>query len=228
MYQTNFKGVEPFLKNRRNSKSQMSRKKMKTKKMKKKLLGLITCLSILISTSCTQTSPGGSNTGGGSLQTSWSCDINGVNYSWSGVHPISGTNDGLSTFTATTGTNPYANLVFSTPSFAGNRKIMMSFFIPSGIGSYNLNPSNYTLSNAAIITINNSLSSTGGTIYGNASNGSLTVNVNTLSPNSYTNSGYAGAGLVTGTFSGTLYSADIFNPQSVTITNGQFSAIRIN
>ena len=92
--------------------------------MKKKLLGLITCLSILISTSCTQTSPGGSNTGGGSLQTSWSCDINGVNYSWSGVHPISGTNDGLSTFTATTGTNPYANLMFCSPSFAGNRKII--------------------------------------------------------------------------------------------------------
>jgi hypothetical protein len=204
----------------------MSRKEIKTKKMKKKLLGLITCLSILISTSCTQTSPGGSNTGGGSLQTSWSCDINGVNYSWSGVYQLSGTNDGLSTFAATSGTNPYANLGFSTPSFAGNRKIMIAFSIPSGIGSYNLNPSNFTTTNAATIVINNSLSSTGGTPYSNVSNGSMTVNVNTLSPNSLSNSGYAGAGLVTGTFSGTLYSIDI-NPQSITITNGQFSAVRL-
>jgi hypothetical protein len=195
--------------------------------MKKKLLGLITCLSILISTSCTQTSPGGSNTGGGSIQTSWSCDINGVNYSWSGVYPVSGTNDGTSAYVAVTyGTNPYANLLFSTPSFAGNRKIIMAFSIPSGIGSYNLNPSNYTTTNAAIITINNSLTSMGETLYANVSNGSLTVNVNTLSPNSYSNSGYAGAGLVTGTFSGTLYSLDVSNPQSITITNGQFSAVR--
>jgi hypothetical protein len=194
--------------------------------MKKSLLGLITCLSILISTSCTQTLPGGSNIVGGSTQTSWSCEIDGVYYSWSGVYPVSGTNDGLSCYATGTGTNPNANIMLCSPSFSGNKNIMIAFYTPSAIGSYICNPSNFSPARGAIITINKSMTYLGETAYSSASKGSFTVNVNTLSPNSYSNSGYAGAGLVTGTFSGNLHNP--IDSTKITVTNGQFSSVRLN
>jgi hypothetical protein len=195
--------------------------------MKKNLLGLITCLSILISTSCTQTLPGGSNTGGGvSPLTSWSCEIDGVPYSWSGSYPVSGTDDGQSIFSiesnssVTTGWSNMSNKVNSN----GIRTFMLSYFIknPTAATTYNLNPSNYNNqnSNAALFlfganSVDSYLSAVG--------NSSFTVNIDTLSNNSATAVGFAGAGLVTGTFSGKLYKSV---SSYVNITNGKFRSIR--
>jgi hypothetical protein len=63
---------------------------------------------------------------------------------------------------------------------------------------------------------------------------SFTVNIDTLSTSSVANNINAGlnitnpglnAGLVTGTFSGTLYQDEL---KHITITNGKFRAIRFN
>jgi hypothetical protein len=197
--------------------------------MKKKLLGLITCLSILISTSCTQTSPGGSNTGGGSSQLSWSCEIDGVPYSWSGTIPQTGTNDGSSAYqAATTGTNPSAIITLLSPSFAGKRKVILSISNPQvAIGTYNCNPNNSLQNCFASVLIDTSTIAFSATQYSSAySPASFTVNINTLSPNTASNLGYGGAGIVSGTFSGTLTSL-VPTSRTITITNGQFNALRL-
>jgi hypothetical protein len=217
--------------------------------MKKSLLGLITCLSILISTSCTQTLPGGSNTGGGvSPLTSWSCEIDGVPYSWSGTYSfpnVPGINDGKSWYSASlapwSGPDSVGIIILELPGNYGRPKQKFGFIIPTvAVGTYNYN---------AVTTINEACALDWDTAYyqippnpGSFSSGyigspaSFTVKIDTLSPSSSSvvsmmyanvNSGLglgslANAGLVTGTFSGTLY-RDV---KYVTITNGKFRSLR--
>lgn len=182
--------------------------------MKKKILGLITCLSILVSTSCKKSSNTNGVVGGNvSSQLSWSCDIDGVNYAWSGTYPT-GTNDGLSTFSVITSIGSYAQLNLALPSISGKRKVIFTVNFPQvAIGTYNINPNNYAGDRFAFLQFETSTSN----LYTNTTKGSFTININTLSPNS--------EGLVTGTFSGTLYN-DIPLFKTITITNGQFKAIR--
>ena len=180
--------------------------------MKKKILGIIICLSILICTSCKKSSNTNGVVGGNvSSQLSWSCDIDGVNYAWSGTYPT-GTNDGLSTFSVIASIDSYAQLNLALPSISGKRKVTFAFNFPQvAIGTYNFNPSNYTSDRFAMSQFETSTTN----LYTNMTKGSFKVNINTLSSNS--------EGLVTGTFSGTLYNVI---SKSITITNGQFKAIR--
>jgi hypothetical protein len=227
----------------------MSRKKIKTKTMKKNLLGLIACLSILISTSCTQTLPGGSNTGGGvSPLTSWSCEIDGVPYSWSGTFSfpnVPGINDGKSWYTASlapwSGPDSVGIIILELPGNYGRPKQKFGFVIPTvAVGTYNFTDANFwdgcslDWDTAYYQIPPNPGSFSSGYI---GSPASFTVKIDTLSPSSSSfvsivyanaNSGLglgsvANAGLVSGTFSGTLYQE---NNKHVTITNGKFRSLR--
>ena len=196
---------------------------MKTKTMKKKLLGFITCLSILISTSCTQTLPGGSNTGGGvSPLTSWSCEIDGVPYSWSGTVPATVANAGQSSYLQYTTTSvPFGGLIMGdTLSMNGNRLIINLFINnPAAATTFNLNPSNYSAFSVVTITL-----SPLDSYQSNFGSSSFTVNIDTLSSNSVLTAGLGGAGVVTGTFSGKLYGPNL---NYINITNGKFRSIRL-
>ncbi len=199
--------------------------------MKKNLLGLIACLSILISSSCTQTLPGGSNTGGGvSPLTSWSCEIDGVPYSWSGTPPGTVIGEGHSLFTKDSTTlGPIGVCTMTSTAISGGLfPCMLTFSMnnPTAATTFNLNPSNYDFySNAGLVLTSANTQAVYNTSYGSSS---FTVNIDSLSNISVQTSGIAYVGgLVTGTFSGTLYSPDILNPQSVTITNGKFRALRV-
>lgn len=220
--------------------------------MKKNLLGLIACLSILISTSCTQTLPGGSNTGGGvSPLSSWSCEIDGVPYSWSGTYPfpnIPGINDGKSMYTAIvtpwSGPDSVGVIELELPGNYGRPKQKYYFIIPTvAVGTYNYNATTtiYESCNLNWDTAYYQLPPNPGSYASNyilsPASASFTVKIDTLSTstvmnivNANINSGggmfsIANAGLVTGTFSGTLYQDDI---KHVTITNGKFRSIRFN
>ena len=193
--------------------------------MKKKLLGFISCLSILISTSCTQTLPGGSNIGGGSSQLSWSCKIDGVPYSWSGTAPSTVVGQGQSGYVqyATTSGPSYGLFTMADSLYTnGNviKQCMLIFNIinPSAATTYNLNPSNYGVySNAQLLL------SPLDSYMSNLGSSSFTVNIDTLSNNSATAVGFAGAGLVTCTFSGKLYGPNL---NYINITNGKFRSLR--
>jgi hypothetical protein len=186
--------------------------------MKKIFFGIIICLSILISTSCKKSSNTNGVVGGNvSSQLSWSCDIDGVNYAWSGTYPT-GTSDGLSTFSVITGTDPYAQLNLALPSISGKRKVIFTINFPQvATGTYNFNPTNNAGDRFAFLQFETSTSN----LYTNTTKGSFTVNINTLAPNT------TSEGLVTGTFSGTLYN-DIPLYKTITIKNGQFKATRKN
>jgi hypothetical protein len=215
--------------------------------MKKSLLGLITCLSILISTSCTQTLPGGSNTGGGvSPLTSWSCEIDGVPYSWSGTFSfpnVPGINDGKSMFVASLfGLDSVGVINLELPGNYGRPKLKFYLNLQNlSVGSYNSTPNSNSNSNTyfsldwdtAYYQVPQDPGGFSSTMIGSAA--SFTVKIDTLSTNSVMNilnaninsglgvGNIANAGLVTGTFSGTLYQGDI---KHVTITNGKFRSLR--
>jgi hypothetical protein len=187
--------------------------------MKKTILSLLMMsLLVMMTNSCSKSNP--SSSGG---KYSWSCEVNGKSYSWSGNYP-DGTNPssmGLSTFTETT-------LGFYLPTKQN--------IIPFGLivnfeniptqGTYTFEGGNFTSTKSCNLVIDKTSATT---FYPGSS---MKVTISAIPSNTYINTQGVNPGSVNGTFSGTMYSPDLNNPGGplirYEITNGKYEAIVIN
>ena len=186
--------------------------------MKKSIFSLLMLsLLVLMTNSCSKSNP--SSSGG---KYSWSCEVNGKSYSWSGSYP-DGTNPssmGFSTFTERI-------LAFSLP--AEQNKIPFSFVVSfkdvPTVGTYTFDENNSSTDNACSIIENSTVGSTA------APGSNMKVTIPNIPSNTYINTQGANPGSIKGTFSGTLYAINPNNPSTFikyVITNGMYEAIVLN
>jgi len=187
--------------------------------MKKSIISLVIISLLLMTTnSCSKSN---SNSSGG--QYSWSCEVNGKSYSWSGNYP-DGTNPasmGLSTFSETI-------LNFSLP--AKQNILPFSFVVnfentPTK-GTYTFEGGNFTSTKSCLFSIENKTS--GSSLYPGSR---MEVTISAIPSNTYINTQGANPGIVKGTFSGTMYGSDLNNPVDkikYEITNGKYEAVVLN
>jgi hypothetical protein len=186
--------------------------------MKKSIFSLlILSLLVMMTNSCSKSNP--SSSGG---KYSWSCEVNGKSYSWSGNYP-DGTNPssmGLSTFSESA-------LMLYLP--LKSSKIEFSFIVNFGdipsAGTYTFNQSN-TFPESCVMIIDNANSTSG------APNANMKVTIPNIPSNTYVNTQGANPGSIKGTFSGTVYGPDPNNLRGplirYEITNGKYEAIVLN
>jgi hypothetical protein len=186
--------------------------------MKKSIFSLLMLsLLVMMTNSCSKSNP--SSSGG---KYSWSCEVNGKSYSWSGSYP-DGTNPssmGLSTFSETI-------LMLSLPAQQGKLPFSFSVIfgdIPSS-GTYTFDDSNSDTEYACSIIENSTIGTTA------APGSNMKVTIPNIPSNTYINTQGANPGLIKGTFSGTLYAINPSNPSTFikyVITNGKYEAIVLN
>ena len=188
--------------------------------MKKNIFSLLMMSLILMTTnSCSKS---GSSNSGANGKYSWSCEVNGKSYSWSGSYP-DGTNPssmGISTFT-----DPA--LALSLPQQQGNIPFMISFAFESTptAGTYTFDDSNSGNKYACSVVENSVIGSTV------APGSNMKVTIPNIPSNTYVNTQGTNPGSIKGTFSGTIYDTNINNPRTFikyVITNGVYEAIVLN
>lgn len=160
----------------------------------------------------------------GNGQCSWTLNVDGQNYNWTGTYPATGTNNGQSVYVAAGGSNPTSVLSLSSSMNAGVvDQIVAVSFSTVRTGTFSMNPSTYNaltgLGETFTLTLNGADQFAS---YGPGS--SMNVNITELSPNTYLTNGLNGAGFVRGNFSGRL-----FNVQNGSMANvsGTFNSIRL-
>lgn len=187
--------------------------------MKKTIFSLLMMsLLVMMTNSCSKSNPSSSG-----VKYSWSCEVNGKSYSWSGSYP-DGTNPssmGFSTFTERI-------LAFSLP--AKQNTIPFSFSVifedvPT-VGTYTFDENNSSTDNAFLMFIDNASS------LSDLPGASMKVTIPNIPSNTYLNTQGANPGSIKGTFSGTMYGVDPNNFRGplirYQITNGKYEAIVIN
>jgi hypothetical protein len=177
-------------------------------------------LSLFIASSCQPDNPDPNNSNT-AIQISWQFNIGGTNYSWTGLYPddTEGTssNYGSSQFSVT---GTYGSLSF-VKTLQNGITILAS--TPNiAIGTTNYTPSNFSSSSLFSFTENYNLKYSSGFAGSN-----VTLTINSLSPNTVAANGQYGAGLVSGTISGTIGVNPTLGGGTKTIS-GTFSAVRIN
>jgi hypothetical protein len=188
------------------------RNQIKFRKMKKAILSLPIDM---MTNSCSI-----SNLNSPEGKYSWSSEVNGKSYSWSGNYPdfTNPSSMGLSTYTD-------LELALYLPIKLNN--VPFSFIvnfknIPTA-GIYTFDQNNSTIENACLMIIDNlsSISTNPGS--------SIKVTIPYIPSNTYMNTKGANPGSIKGTFSGVMYGID---PKNVTgpliryeITNGKYEAI---
>jgi hypothetical protein len=188
---------------------------------KRNLFNLVASLLLLALSSCSKSGgpTGGGSTGGATGTCSWSCDIDGVRYSWSGAYPPASGKLDQATFSQAGGGSAIIQLARGNNLNADMISVM---FEPNpSPGTHNFNSSNFTLTRAASIIIGASASKQ----YSSMIPGSdFNITIPSIPTKSFVSTGGAsGAGYFKGTFSGTLMAADLSH--SIEITNGQFEVI---
>jgi hypothetical protein len=178
-------------------------------------------LTLFAVLSCQPNNPA-PNTPSTPFQISWQLNIGGTNYSWTGNYPddsqpTSSANFGGSQLSKD-GTLGNLNLTKSL-----NNSTVFTSVIPNfAVGSFNFTPTSYSTTSMVSFIDNNVL------MYSNAFDGSdVTIEINSISPNTVTLNGQYGAGLVTGTISGTI-GVNPSNGGGTKSISGTFSAVRIN
>ena len=191
--------------------------------MKKSIFSLLMISLILMATnSCSKSG----SSGGGNGQVSWSCEVNGKSYSWSGTYP--NTKSASSFISIEDG-----GLGLSAESKTGTISIpfifVVSFNTEPAKGSYTFSSSNSNSFYNCALTLEDDESTYAIT---SAPGSNMKVNITSDIPsNSYMNTNGANPGYVDGTFNGTIYGIDPSNPgtfKRYDITNGKFKALRIN
>jgi hypothetical protein len=186
---------------------------------KTKLFSLVASLFLLIFSSCSKSEgpTGGGSTGGTTGTCSWSCDIDGVRYSWSGTYPGTSGRLDLAAFTQVGGGT--ASIALSRGNGLNNEQLTFGFEPNPTPGTHNFNSSNSSTTRAASIVLG------GSKIYSSIVSGSdFNITIPSIPTKSFLSTGgTSGAGYFKGTFSGTLMAADLSN--STNITNGQFEVI---
>jgi hypothetical protein len=186
--------------------------------MKNSIISLV-IISLLLMTTNSCSKSNSSSSGG---KYSWSCEVNGKSYSWSGNYP-DGTNPssmGLSTFSETF-------LMLSLPVQQG--KLPFSFSVNFGstpaAGTYTFNQSN-TSPESCLMVIENANSLSG------VSGASMKVTISAIPSNTYLNTQGANPGSIKGTFNGTMYGPDPNNVRGplirYEITNGKYESVVLN
>jgi hypothetical protein len=190
--------------------------------MKKSLLSIVVIIGVLfLMNSCSKDSP----SGGAGGQVSWSCEVNGKSYSWSGTYP--NTKSASSFISIEDGV-----LGLSAESKSGTASIPFIFAVSFNSeptkGSYTFSSSNSNTSYACILTLDEY--SVASTSSGPGSN--MIINITSDIPsNSYMNTNGTNPGYVNGTFNGKIYGVDVSNPgtfKRYDITNGKFNALRLD
>ena len=108
---------------------------------KRNLISLVASLLLLVISSCSKSGgpTGGGSAGGATGTCSWSCDIDGVRYSWSGTYPGTAGREDLATFQQTGG---LASIALGRGN-ALNAEKLTFFFEPNPTpGTHNFNSSN--------------------------------------------------------------------------------------
>jgi hypothetical protein len=189
--------------------------------MKKTILSLLVMSLLLMTTnSCSKSG----SSGGGSGQVSWSCEVNGESYSWSGTYP--NTKSANSTISVESGI-----LTLSAESKSGTISVpfilAVSFNTEPNKGSYTFSSSNSNSLYSCALTLDES--AVASTSYPGSN---MKVNITSDIPaNSYLNTNGANPGYINGTFNGTIYGIDLSNPgtfKRYDITNGKFKAMRLD
>jgi hypothetical protein len=190
---------------------------------KTKLFSLVASLLLLVLSSCSKsggTSGGGTGSGTGTY--SMSCDINGVNYSWSGTYPSSSASAGTAYFTQASSMSNFSTIsLANTLAVKDNSRLFTFYFgLNPAAGKYRFNTANSTEQNTVILTIG-SFGDVASSVYEGSD---FSVTIPSIPTKSYATH-LAAAGSFKGTFEGTLYS--ITNKKYV-ITNGRFEALVLN
>jgi hypothetical protein len=178
---------------------------------KTNLFSLVASLLLLVLSSCSKSGGSGSGTG----TCSWSCDINGVHYSWSGTYPASFNDQAI--FVQQDG-GPATITLFKDGNL--NSTSLQVLFEPNPTpGTHNFNSSNSSATRGVAAMLAGS-----GEVYSSIVDGSnFNITIPSIPTNSYASAGgAAGAGYFKGTFSGTLMD---FSSNSINITNGKFEVI---
>ena len=187
--------------------------------MKKTIFSLLMMsLLVMMTNSCSKSNP--SSSGG---KYSWSCEVNGKSYSWSGSYP-DGTNPasmGLSTFSETI-------LNFSLPAKQNILpfSLVVNFENIPTQGTYTFEGGNFTSTKSCLLSIDGKIGAN--TLYPGSR---MEVTISAIPSNTYINTQGANPGSVKGTFGGTMYGRDLNNPGNLIryeITNGKYEAIVIN
>ncbi len=186
---------------------------------KRNLISLVASLLLLVLSSCSKSGgpTGGGSTGGTTGTCSWSCDIDGVRYSWSGTYPGTAGRQDLATFLQIGGGS--ASIALSRGNGLNNDQLIFTFEPNPTPGTYNFNSSNYSTTSAVNVVLG------GSKIYSSIGPGSdINITIPSIPTKSFISTGSAtGAGYFKGTFSGTLMAANLSH--SIEITNGQFEVI---
>ncbi len=189
--------------------------------MRKSLLSIVVIIGVLfLMNSCSKDSP----SGGAGGQVSWSCEVNGKSYSWSGTYP--NTKSASSTISIENGI-----IALSAESETGTTSIPFIFGVSFNTepkkGSYTFSSSNSNSLYSCVLTLEEAaVAST------SAPGSNMKVNITSDIPtNSYMNTNGTNPGYVNGTFNGTIYGVDVSNPRTFKrydITNGKFNALRLD
>lgn len=181
--------------------------------MKKTLVcSIIFLTTLLMINSCSKSGASGNTC-------SWSCEVNGQSYAWSGTYPDN--NYAASALAESA-------LSISAPRTAGSTKIPFGLTISFGSlpdqGTYIFSSANSNNNYTALIQLN-------GVIGSSSYPGSnFNITLSSVPSNSFISTGGSNPGFLSGTFSGTIYGIDPTNPsvsKEYIITNGKFNAIRI-
>jgi hypothetical protein len=181
------------------------------KTVKSKLVRVFNTLflgfGIIVIASCNPDNPQPNNPSTGTaLQ--WNVTIDGQTYSWQGSYP-----NNLGGGTATAGSNGTSSQPFSIACVGpGGTSLGISLPVYNS-GTYNLNSSNYALSNYIAVVLN------GTPNYSTSYGGTVTVNVTQFPSNVN--------GVIKGNFSGTIGKSPALGGGTTPIT-GSFDALRSN
>jgi hypothetical protein len=192
---------------------------MKKEMKKRNLISLVASLLLLVLSSCSKSGgpTGGGSTGGTTGTCSWSCDIDGVRYSWSGTYPGTPGRQDLATFLQIGGGS--ASISLSRGNGLNNDQLIFTFEPNPTPGTYNFNSSNYSTTRGASVVLG------GSKIYSSIGAGSdFNITIPSIPTKSFLSTGgTSGAGYFKGTFSGTLMAANLSH--SINITNGQYEVM---
>ena len=180
---------------------------------KTNLFSLVASLLLLVLSSCSKSGGSGSGTG----TCSWSCDINGVHYSWSGTYPASINDQAI--FAQQDGGPAIISLI-KDGNLNSTTGLQVLFEPNPTPGTHNFNSSNSSATRGVVASLAGS-----GEVYSSQVDGSnFNITIPSIPTNSYASAGgAAGAGYFKGTFSGTLM--DLVSSNSINITNGKFEVI---
>jgi len=181
---------------------------------KRNLFSLVASLLLLVLSSCSKSD----GPGGGTGTYSWSCDIDGVRYSWSGTYP--GTTSGLELAAFTQVGGGSASIMLSRGNNLNLDSFIFTFEPNPTPGTHNYNSSNSSITRSVMVALG------GSTMYSSLSpaGSDFNITIPNIPTKSFVSTGsVSGAGYFKGTFSGTLMAGDLSH--SINITNGQFEVI---